>query len=460
MQADHARYQDFAILYRTNSQSRALEEALRRRNLPYVIYSGNSFFERAEVKDMMAYLKLAVNVNDDESFKRVVNMPARGIGETSLGALASMARSKGISLFKAAYSEDFADYGLKAPAVARIRVFCNMISDYASKSAVTDAHELAVGLSDASGLYAHFKADTSIEGQSRTSNIEELLNSIQQFVEERQDEYLQEMLADRMVEDVSDVDYPVVTVGEFLENVSLLTGVDMEDDEDTNNKIALMTVHSAKGLEFPYVIVSGLEENLFPSSGMLGAPNEIEEERRLFYVAITRAKKSVLLSYANTRMRNGKHESNSPSRFIREIDPRYISNPLRGESGDPDDDDDDFGFRRGFRGFGSGRGSKPSGTRFGMPTGGVKYIPKPKQTTVEELRNRPLPPKIPDSEFVPVPMTEFRTGQRIEHNRFGFGKILEISGNVPDLKAKIVFDDYGEKILLLKYAKMRFAKTK
>ena len=460
MQTDHARYQDFAILYRTNSQSRALEEALRRRNLPYVIYSGNSFFERAEVKDMMAYLKLAVNVNDDESFKRVVNMPARGIGETSLGALAAMARSKGISLFKAAYSEDFADFGLKAPAVARIRVFCNMISDYASKSAVADAHELAVGLSDASGLYAHFKADTSIEGQSRTSNIEELLNSIQQFVEERQDEYLQEMLADRMVEDVTDVDYPVVTIGEFLENVSLLTGVDMEDDEDTNNKIALMTVHSAKGLEFPYVIVSGLEENLFPSSGMLGAPNEIEEERRLFYVAITRAKKSVLLSYADTRMRNGKHESNSPSRFIREIDPRYISNPLRGESGDSDDDDEDFRFRRGFRGFGSGKGSS-SGTRFWMPTGGVKIIPgqNPK-TTVEALKNRPLPPKIPDSEFVPVSMTEFRTGQRIEHNRFGFGKILEISGNVPDLKAKIVFDDYGEKILLLKYAKMRFAKTK
>lgn len=460
MQTDHARYQDFAILYRTNSQSRALEEALRRRNLPYVIYSGNSFFERAEVKDMMAYLKLAVNVNDDESFKRVVNMPARGIGETSLGALAAMARSKGISLFKAAYSEDFADFGLKAPAVARIRVFCNMISDYASKSAVADAHELAVGLSDASGLYAHFKADSSIEGQSRTSNIEELLNSIQQFVEERQDEYLQEMLADRMVEDVTDVDYPVVTIGEFLENVSLLTGVDMEDDEDTNNKIALMTVHSAKGLEFPYVIVSGLEENLFPSSGMLGAPNEIEEERRLFYVAITRAKKSVILSYADTRMRNGKHESNSPSRFIREIDPRYISNPLRGESGDSDDDDDDFRFRRGFRGFGSWKGSS-SGTRFGMPTGGVKIIPgqNPK-TTVEALKNRPLPPKIPDSEFVPVSMTEFRTGQRIEHNRFGFGKILEISGNVPDLKAKIVFDDYGEKILLLKYAKMRFAKTK
>ena len=459
MQTDHARYQDFAILYRTNSQSRALEEALRKRNLPYVIYSGNSFFERAEVKDMMAYLKLAVNVNDDESFKRVVNMPARGIGETSLGALAAMARSKGMSMFKAAYSEDFADFGLKAPAVARIRVFCNMISDYASKAEVTGAYELAVGLSDASGLYAHFKADTSIEGQSRTSNVEELLNSISQFVEERKDEYSQEVQSDGMVEDVTDADNLLVTVGEFLENVSLLTSVDMEDEEDTNNKIALMTVHSAKGLEFPYVIVSGLEENLFPSSGMLGAPNEIEEERRLFYVAITRAKKSVLLSYANTRMRNGKHESNSPSRFIREIDSRYISNPLREKDLD-DYDDEDFGFRRGFRGFGSGKGTV-TGIRFGMPSGGVKYIPSQKpKTTIEALKNRPLPPKIPDSEFIPVSMTELKTGQRIEHNRFGFGKILEITGSVPDLKARIVFDEYGEKILLLKYAKMRPAGTK
>ena len=453
MQTDHARYQDFAVLYRTNSQSRAIEEALRRRNLPYVIYSGNSFFERAEVKDMMAYLKLAVNVNDDESFKRVVNMPARGIGETSLGALSGLARAKGVSLFKAAYSEDFAEFGLKAPAVARIRSFCDMISDFAAKAEVTDAHEFAVGLSDASGLYAHFKADTSIEGQSRTSNVEELLNSISQFIEERQNEYLQEQLSDRMVEDVTDVEYPVVTIGEFLENVSLLTSVDIEQDEDTNNKVALMTVHSAKGLEFPYVIVAGLEENLFPSSGMLASKADIEEERRLFYVAVTRAKKAVYLSFASNRMRNGKYESNSPSRFIKEIDSRYISNPLRdNEFNDKDDDDDDFGFRRTFRGFGSGRG----GVRFGMSTGGVKYFPEQRpKTTAEALRNRPLPPKIPDTEFIPVPMTELKAGQRIEHNRFGFGKILEITGNVPDLKAKVVFDDYGEKILLLKYAKIR-----
>ena len=216
MRTDHARYQDFAILYRTNSQSRALEEALRKRNLPYVIYSGNSFFERAEVKDMMAYLKLVVNVNDDESFKRVVNMPARGIGDTSVGALASMASAKGISLFKAAYQADFAEYGLKAPAVAKIRSFCDMINGFAARASGMNAHDLARALSDASGLYAHFKSDSSIEGQSRASNVEELVNSAAQFVEDRQNEYLQELLADSELEDESQVEYPVVTLGEFL----------------------------------------------------------------------------------------------------------------------------------------------------------------------------------------------------------------------------------------------------
>ena len=395
MRTDHARYQDFAILYRTNSQSRALEEALRKRNLPYMIYSGNSFFERAEVKDMMAYLKLVVNVNDDESFKRVVNMPARGIGDTSVGALASMASDKGISMFKAAYQTDFAEYGLKAPAVARIRTFCDMINGFAGKAAVADAHELARSVSDASGLYAHFKSDSSIEGQSRASNVEELINSAAQFVEDRQNEYLQELLADSEVEDETQVEYPVVTLGEFLENISLLTNVDASQDEDSMNKIALMTAHSAKGLEFPYVFVAGLEENLFPSGGMLASLNDIEEERRLMYVAMTRAKTGLYLSFASTRMRNGKHESNSPSRFIKEIDPEYISNPLREDSGAFEDDGDDFGFgfKRSFRGFGSG-GSRPAKTRYGMSDGGVRYIPKPqpkpqpKQISVARRNNR------------------------------------------------------------------------
>ena len=457
MRTDHAEYQDFAILYRTNSQSRVLEEALRKRNLPYVIYSGNSFFERAEVKDMMAYFKLAVNVHDDESFKRVVNMPARGIGDTSLNALAAMARAKGISLFKATFSTDFAEYGLKAPAMARMRSFSDMIDSFASRVPVTDARDLAAAVADGSGLYAHFKADSSIEGQSRASNVEELINSVSQFVEERQDEYLQELLADGDVPDEEKVEYPVVTLGEFLENISLLTNVDFDEGEDSMNKIALMTAHSAKGLEFPFVIVAGLEENLFPSAGMLSSQSEIEEERRLLYVAMTRAKKALYLSFASSRMRNGRHESNSPSRFIREIDPKYVANPLRpGSFTDMDDDDDDIGFRRPFRGFGGGR-FQPSGKA--RPSAGVQPSVKPGTTVgplnLDAIRNRPLPPKIPDSEFKPVPMTELKAGQRIEHNRFGFGKILEITGKVPDLKARISFDEYGEKILLLKYAKIR-----
>lgn len=458
--SDHARYQDFAILYRTNSQSRALEEALRKRNLPYVIFSGNSFFERSEVKDMMAYLKLVVNVNDDEAFKRVVNMPARGIGDTSLNALADMARAKGISLFKAAYSTDFAEYGLKAPAVARMRSFCDMIGSFAAKAPVSDAREIAAAIADASGLYAHFKADSSIEGQSRASNVEELINSAAQFVEERKEEFFNELVSGDGIGDESEVDYPVVTLGDFLENISLLSNVDMESDEDTMNKIALMTVHSAKGLEFPYVFVSGLEENLFPSAGMLASLADIEEERRLLYVGMTRAKKALYLSFAGTRMRNGKRESNSPSRFIREIDPSFVANPLREKVSFGDDDDS--GFKRTFRGFGSGvvRHFPSSKQVVSSPRPKTERprLDTPSTLTREALRNRPLPPKIPDSEFIPVPMTELREGQRVEHDRFGFGKILQITGKIPDLKARIVFDEYGEKILLLKYTRIRLEK--
>ena len=216
MQSDHAKYQDFAILYRTNSQSRALEEALRKRNLPYMIYSGNSFFDRAEVKDMMAYLKLVVNVNDDESFKRIVNTPARGIGDTSLNALAAMAFDLKCSLFKAAYSEKFADYGLKPAAVAKIRSFCEMINGFAAKEATTNADELALGISNACGLYAFFKNDPSIEAQSRASNVEELINSVTHFIEEQRESYFRDLLAEGEAEDDSEVEYPVFTLGAFL----------------------------------------------------------------------------------------------------------------------------------------------------------------------------------------------------------------------------------------------------
>ena len=448
IQSAHAQYQDFAVLYRTNSQSRALEEALRRRNLPYVIYSGNSFYDRAEVKDMMAYLKLVANPNDEESFKRVLNKPARGIGATSMAALAAAASDRGISLYAAGLSDGLETYGLKPAAISRIRSFCQMISLLNARAAREDAHDIAVSAAVDSGLLADLKSDNSIEGQSRTSNVEELLNSVSAFVEERKSEYMEKMQADSAADEVAGPavsDLPAVTINEYLENVSLLSAVDMSDDEDSANRITLMTVHSSKGLEFPYVYVAGMEENLFPSGGMLASESDIEEERRLFYVAVTRARKAVCLSFASTRMRNGKSESNAPSRFVREIDSRYILNPLGGASDGPDRMESSRRWQ--------GRPSEPSPSH-----SGGEDISAGRKSGVTPFRKpaAAVPKRVADADFEPTPILQLRAGQRIEHNRFGFGRIESISGGPSDeLKAVIAFDDYGEKILLLKYARIR-----
>ena len=453
--AEHAEYQDFAILYRTNSQSRALEEALRKRNLPYVIFSGNSFFERAEVKDMMAYFKLIVNINDDESFKRIVNKPARGIGDTSLNALAVAAVANETSLFKAAYAENVEQFGLKPAAVKKIREFCEMISRLAVRVPREDAYTVATALAMESGLLMFYRSDTSVEGQSRTANVEELLNSVKAYIDEKHSEYFEEMQADGTVAEgveLSASDLPVVTLGDYLENVSLLSAVDLEDDEETSNKIALMTVHSSKGLEFPYVYVAGMEENLFPSGGIMASESEIEEERRLFYVAMTRAKKAVQFSFASTRMRNGKTESNSPSRFVREVDPQYIANPLSTEiQEDGASDGNESGFRFGKRGWNNNSYGRSGAVRVEKK----EVSPKPASPAVIRRPQPVVAKRVPDSEFEPTPILQLRAGQRIEHNRFGFGQIVEISGSAADMKAKISFDEHGEKILILKYAKIR-----
>ena len=455
-----AQYQDFAILYRTNAQSRALEEALRKRNLPYVIYSGNSFFERAEVKDMMAYFKLAVNVNDDESFKRVVNKPARGIGDTSVAALMAAANAHETSLFKAAYAEDLETFGLKAAAIKKIRDFCDMINRLAVRAQKEDAYEVAAAVAMESGLLMFYKGDTSIEGQARTANVEELLNSVKVCVEEKKNEYFEEMQADGEVAEgveLTAADLPVVTLGDFLETTSLLSAVDMEDEEESSNKITMMTVHSSKGLEFPYVFVVGMEENIFPSGGWMASESEIEEERRLFYVAMTRAKKAVAFSFAQTRMRNGKHESNSPSRFVYEVDPQYIANPLtkEREAGEVKRESFSSWKKENYSskpGYQYGQSSRPEVERRTVSR------PQPAQTRPQPMpvrRPQSVAPRVADANFEPTPILQLRAGQRIEHNRFGFGKILEISGNAADLKAKIAFDEHGEKILILKYAKIR-----
>lgn len=446
VRTDHARYQDFAILYRTNAQSRALEEQLRRRNIPYMVYSGNSFFERAEVKDMMAYFKLAVNPLDEESFKRVVNKPARGVGDTSVAALLDCARAHGCALFKAVSYDDTASFGLREAARLKIAAFCQLVESWHSRVASTDAYELAKRIADESGLYAFYKEDNSIEGQARTANVEELVDSVQVFVTDRFNE-MDDEFADASV---------VFTLDDYLENVSLLSNVDnpvsAEDADgaevDASNKVALMTVHSAKGLEFPYVFVAGLEENLFPSLTMISSRADLEEERRLFYVALTRAKKAVTLSFASTRMRNGKSESNPPSRFIREIDSRHLENPL-----DVSDFEDDG---VGFGGFGSfGRFSTLSKS-LDQRTFHRGYSGKGgySRNAASGSPSRPASPT-PDLDFVAVDMSTLRVGQRIEHNRFGYGTIRSLSGSAPDMKATIDFEKFGEKLLLLKYAKLR-----
>ena len=434
MRTQKARYEDFAILYRTNAQSRALEEALRRRNIPYRIYSGNSFFERAEVKDMMAWFKLSVNPDDDESFKRAVGKPARGIGGTTMDALAQAARAAGCSLMRAAAGGGLEAFGLRSAAILRLQEFCRLVGGFAAAQPETDAHELALRIAEKSGLWALYKEDVTIEGLSRMANLEELLNSVAAYVEE-------------VVEEAEGVEEaPLVRLADYLENVSLLSNVDTSDGDDAGNKVSLMTAHSAKGLEFPYVTVAGMEENLFPSGGMLALPTDVEEERRLFYVAMTRAKKSVTLTLAETRMRNGRHESNEPSRFLREIDPQYLRNPLprRGAAAAPAPLEPAFG--------------RPVTTRLvGRPSQSRPQA-QPVYRGKAAVLTRPLPDKIPDSEFVPTPPDELRAGQRVEHNRFGGGKILEITGVAPELKAKIVFDEYGEKLIMLKYAKLRLEK--
>ena len=466
IQSERAQYQDFAILYRTNAQSRALEEALRRRNLPYMIYSGNSFFERAEVKDMMAYFKLVVNVNDDESFKRIVNKPARGIGDTSLSALIAAASQNQMPLFKAAYRDDLENYGLKPAAVKKIREFCDIIGKLCLRANTEDAHKIAVDIAVDSGLHLFYKSDTSIEGQSRTANIEELLNGVKIFIEEKHSEFVEDMQAEGQLSDGADLaesDLPIVTLGDYLENASLLSAVDV-DDEESSNKIALMTVHSSKGLEFPYVFVAGMEENIFPSGGFMASESEIEEERRLCYVAMTRAKKVLQISFAQTRTRNGKHESNSPSRFVREIDPQYLANPhvLRPDGDEPSAPSaSPWGmksapktkFGAGGYSYGSSgpvRGDRPSSVSSARPA-----APARRSEPTPVRRPQSVPARVSDAEFEPTPIMQLKVGQRIEHNRFGFGNILEITGAMTDLKAKIAFDDHGEKILLLKYAKIR-----
>ena len=440
-----ASYSDFAVLYRTNAQSRSIEEALRRNNVPYMVYSGNSFFERAEIKDMMAYFKLVVNVHDDESFKRIVNRPARGIGDTTIEGLSAAARSHKCSLFKAIWSDDLASFGLKPSAQAKLKAFGDMINRLAVEVSKTDAYSLALEIKSESHYFEPLQSDTSQESKSRIENLDELFNSVASYVQDRRDEAI-----------ANEEEPTEIALSDYIENVSLLSNVDTEEGED-KEKVSLMTVHSAKGLEYPYVIIAGMENNLFPSLSMMGNSNDLEEERRLFYVALTRAKKTVLLTHCDSRMRNGKTETNDISMFVKEIDPQYLAAPLSISK-------PSFGMSYGRSSAVSyePRPSSRTSSRISMPLNSrFSSDRQPKSQTsmggmpITKPRPSSITPPAVQLDFVPDDMSIFRVGQRIEHNRFGAGRILSITGIAPELRAEVEFDAYGKKLLLLKYAKMR-----
>ena len=446
-----ASYDSFAILYRTNAQSRAFEEALRKRNLPYRIYGGHSFYERAEIKDMLAYFKLAVNPQDDESFRRVINVPARGIGDTTLERLAAAAASAGCPLYNAPLleNEKLHAAGLKDAAIKKLRDFVAMMEPLCERTLQADCYELAARIGDASGYLLSLQNDPSPEGLGRFENVQELFNSIKEYSEEEAE--MRKILSEDGEEPVD----TTVTLGDYLENIYLLSEAEKDDtqdpDRDQTNKIVLMTVHAAKGLEFPYVYIAGMEENLFPSENMNDTPDKIEEERRLFYVAITRAEKAVTVSYSQNRRKWGSEESNRPSRFLREIDRKYYA-----VAPDADDNRYDLFPQTKFRQSDFQTYRQPREQRPWQRPAESHSRPQPAAAAPRLVRPTPPPPAhTPSSGFAPSPVSALEVGQRVEHDRFGYGKILSLEGDGPNRKAVVEFETGGQKTLLLKFAKLR-----
>ena len=341
-------YSDVAVLYRTNAQSRALEEALRSRNIPYKIYGGMSFYQRKEIKDMLAYVRLVVNPRDDEALRRIINTPARGIGDVTIGRIAGAAAANGLSMWEAVSRLDPATIGLAGAAGNKVAQFAKMIGELSEMRSTTEAYTLGLEIATRSGLIGTYKMQQTPESISALENIEELLNSIRVYTEEQE-----RMAADTATEGES-APQALVQIDEWLQNVALLTDMDNENPEE-RNKVTLMTVHSAKGLEFEYVYVAGLEENLFPSMMSMGTPEGLEEERRLFYVALTRAKRAAVLSFAESRFKWGEMTFGRPSRFLSEIDPQYLD--LQFELGDSRDSDEEA----------------DSAPRYGRPGGPSRY---------------------------------------------------------------------------------------
>ena len=429
-------YSDFAILYRTNAQSRIFEEAMRKRSMPYRIYGGLSFYQRKEIKDVIAYFRLIVNPNDEEAFKRIINYPARGIGDTTVGKIIAAATGHNVSLWTV-LCEPLA-YGLNfnKGTVGKLQAFRELISAFITDAAEKNAYEIGADIIRQSGIINDVCQDSSPENLSRKENIEELVNGMSDFCAQRQEE-----------------GKPNVLLGDFLSEVSLLTDQDSDKDGD-DEKITLMTVHSAKGLEFKNVFVVGMEENLFPSSMVGDSPRALEEERRLFYVAITRAEEHCFLSYAKTRFRYGKMEFGSPSRFLKDIDIRFLRLPQDAGMFRRVEEEAAAFRRENARGFAPDKEDAPYG-------GKERVSVRPKQQIIAPTVPRNLKRVAPSANTASTSPSAggsancVQQGQLIEHERFGLGEVLKVEGEGDNAKATIRFKNAGDKQLLLRFARFK-----
>ncbi len=419
------KHSDFAILYRTNAQSRAMEDALRKREIPYRIFGGLSFYQRKEIKDVLAYLRLLVNPNDEEAIKRVINYPARGIGATTIDRLVIAAKQYGRSIFEVMENIQHLEIKINSSTKNKLNNFVNMIRSFQITAENADAFVVAEEVARKTGLLQELKKDGTPEGIARIENIEELLNGMRDFVEGQKE------IADA-----------TGSLSEFLEDVALAT--DMDKDIDDVDRVSLMTIHLAKGLEFPYVYIVGLEEDLFPSGMSMNTRSELEEERRLFYVALTRAEKQAYLTYTESRYRWGKLIDAEPSRFIEEIDEKFldIQTPLDTYRYKPMIDSDIFGE------------PDKSKLRLKKPVSGTPpTVGKPTEEQLQKLRK--LRPQSTPSIQTDDLNDNLSKGMRVEHSRFGQGEVLSIEGIGQDQKAEIRFQTGGIKKLLLRFAKLK-----
>ena len=448
---DHAEYSDFAILYRTNAQSRSFEEQMRKDGIPYRIYGGLSFYQRKEIKDVIAYFRLVSNPSDEEALKRIINYPTRGIGDTTLNKIVATATTYGVSLWTVIQQPSLFHLEISAGTAKKVETFRQLVEGWANRKESEDAYQLGHAIIMESGISKDIYSSRNPEDLSRQENLEEFLGGMQDFVESRREEGLEDQVA----------------LSDFLQEVALLTDLDSDSDEN-QSKVSLMTIHSAKGLEFPTVFVVGLEENIFPSPMCINSMRELEEERRLLYVAITRAEKHCILTCAQNRFRYGRMEYDTPSRFIRDFDPTLLRVEGNLEGGFRSHDEGRKPWQRPSEGPEWMQNPRPVATQF-------RADPKPRQIPVRKPepavnpfsasferqlnmasngRFKPVSRVAPAASAVsqPVSLTE---GATIEHQRFGIGKVIKIEGTGDNEKATVEFRNAGTKQLLLKFAKCR-----